>query len=382
MPEPLLIFAILIAVFVGFNIGGSTTAPAFGPAVGASLVPKVVAGGLMAVFFGLGAATIGRRVVDTLGQQVLHDSSLFTLESSIVILGLVGLALFAGNRTGVPASTSMTTVGVIAGLGVASGELQWATMREILFWWVVAPIAGFAVSVVVGYVYYQRVADWISSSSADEPLFAIDRSGTIPTVTVTSSQRDELLAGVIVVGVGCLMAFSSGTSNIANVVAPLIGGGVIEMPIGIGLGSAAVALGALTIARRTLETLGSDIVELPLPAALVASTVSATIIVVLSLLGIPASFVVVATVSIAGLGWSRTLRGDGDSENRLSTPVGDGGVEPAEKHGALTPTGDGEPERELDFDPLESARVVTLQHVLPGVATASAYVVFSVAPVY
>ncbi|USZ72918.1 inorganic phosphate transporter [Natronosalvus halobius] len=381
MPEPLLIFALLIAVFVGFNIGGSTTAPAFGPAVGASLVPKVVAGGLMAVFFGLGAATIGRRVVDTLGQQVLHDSSLFTLESSIVILGLIGLALFAGNRTGVPASTSMTTVGAIAGLGVASGELQWATMREIVFWWVVAPIAGFAVSVAIGYFSYQRIADWISESSSNEPLFALDQSGTIPSITVTSSQRDELLAGGVVVAVGCLMAFSSGTSNIANIVAPLIGGGVLDMSAGIVLGSAAVALGALTIARRTIETLGNEIVELPLPAALVASTVSGVIITTLSLLGIPASFVIVATVSIAGLGWSRTLRSDDGSNGRIRAPIGDGGLDPAEARGAIASKNDSS-EPELEFDPFESARVLTLQHVIPIVSTVGAYAVFSVAPVY
>ncbi|UTF53088.1 inorganic phosphate transporter [Natronosalvus rutilus] len=381
MPELLLIFTILIAVFVGFNIGGSTTAPAFGPAVGASLVPKVVAGGLMAVFFGLGAATIGRRVVDTLGQQLLNDSSLFTLESSIVILGLIGIVLFAGNRTGVPASTSMTTVGAIAGLGMASGELQWATMREIVFWWTIAPIAGFAVSVAIGYFYYQRFDDWISESSSNEPLFAVDRSGTIPSMTVTSSQRDELLAGGVVVVVGCLMAFSSGTSNIANIVAPLIGGDVLDMPVGIVLGSIAVALGALTIARRTLETLGNDIVKLPLPAALVASTVSAAIIITLSLLGIPASFVIVATVSIAGLGWSRTLRVDDDSGGRKRGPVGDGGLDPAEVRGTIASKDDSS-ESELEFDPFESARVLTLQHVIPVVATVGAYAVFSVAPVY
>lgn len=67
MSASLVAVSLLFAFFVGYNIGGSTTAPAFGPAVGASLVRKRVAGVLMAVFFSLGALTIGRRVVDTLG---------------------------------------------------------------------------------------------------------------------------------------------------------------------------------------------------------------------------------------------------------------------------------------------------------------------------
>lgn len=72
MVEALLHIGLLIAVFVGFNIGGATTGPSFGPAIGADVVSKTVAGGLMSVFFFLGAWTIGRCVVDTLGKGLLY----------------------------------------------------------------------------------------------------------------------------------------------------------------------------------------------------------------------------------------------------------------------------------------------------------------------
>lgn len=74
----------------------------------------------MSTFFLAGAWTFGRRVVDTLGRGIVHDSGIFTLQTSIVVLGFIGLALFAGNQFGVPASTSMTTVDAIAGLGMAN----------------------------------------------------------------------------------------------------------------------------------------------------------------------------------------------------------------------------------------------------------------------
>ena len=71
-------------MFVAYNVGGATTGPAFGPAVGASVIGKVTAAALMSVSFFLGAWTVGRRVVDTLGRDLLTDPTIFTLESSIV----------------------------------------------------------------------------------------------------------------------------------------------------------------------------------------------------------------------------------------------------------------------------------------------------------
>ena len=68
------------------------------------------------------------------------------------------------------------------------------------------------------------------------------------------------------------MAFSSTTSNIANAIAPLVGAGTY-MELMILLGCVADAVGAFTIARRTLDTLGNDITHLPLTAAIVSSTI-------------------------------------------------------------------------------------------------------------
>ncbi|TKX54535.1 inorganic phosphate transporter, partial [Halorubrum sp. SP9] len=110
------------------------------------------------------------------------------------------------------------------------------------------------------------------------------------------------------ISIGCLMAFSSGTSNIANAIAPLVALDGVEMTPMILLGSAAVAVGAFTIARRTLDTLGNDITDLPLTAAIVVAVVSSGIVISLSAVGIPASFVIIATMSIVGLGWGRATR--------------------------------------------------------------------------
>ncbi len=411
MSDPLLVGGVLLACFVAFNIGGSTTGPAFGPAIGADVLSKTTAGALMGGAFFVGAYTIGRRVVDTLGTELVHDPSVFTLESSIIVLFFIGGALLVGNLSGAPASTSMTAVGAIIGLGLAAGELNLAVIGEILAWWILSPIIGFWMAVMIGRYWYQALDRFIAIEQSEGPLVVFERvnvglrpvlrpdeTRTIaleqaevqlrPTLGPNTSRR-EFVGTVVLVTIGCLMAFSSGTSNIANAIAPLVGSGSLGMDAGIFIGCGAVAVGALTIARRTMETLGNDITDLPLTAAIVVAVLSSAIVILLSLLGIPASFVVVATVCIIGLGWGRSTsavsvadaaRGrvspevslDALAEESATPTVGESGSELSEigERGSDTPT-----PSEL-FDPGTTVRVILMQNVVPLLATAGSYLTF------
>lgn len=381
MLEPLFVVGIGAAIFVGYNIGGSTTAPAFAPAIGANLVSKVLAGGLMSAFFFLGAWTFGRRVVQTLGADILHDSGVFTPATSVVVLLFIGLALFVGNLLSVPASTSMTTVGAIGGLGLASGELNYGVGGEIVAWWLVTPIIGFVISAMVGRYFYPQIERWVEDHRREGHLVAFERTGVVPRPTIASVSRDEFFAGGLVVGIGCLMAFSSGSSNIANVIAPLLGSDQLGMNVGILFGSAAVAVGALTIARRTLDTLGHEITDLSLPAAFVVAPISAFLVILLAILGIPGSFVIVATLCIAGFGWGRKTQQSDDPSSASKLPEGDklatrpsaGFVTAVRKRPAASAEA-------AAFDPLMTIQVVALQHALPMVATLGAYLTFLLIP--
>ena len=385
MIEPLLVVGLAVTVFVGYNVGGSTTGPAFGPAVGSGVLSKVGAAALMSVFFFIGAGTLGRRVVDTLGRDLVTRGGVFTLETSIVVLFFIGGALFVGNYYGVPASTSMTAVGSIAGLGIATGSLDWSVMGEIAVWWIVAPIIGFWVSGVIGRYFYPRINKWVAIESTDGPLLEFDRSGIVPRPGLgPGTTRREIGGAVVVVAIGCLMAFSSGTSNIANAIAPLVGAGVVEMNPMIVLGSAAVAVGAFTIARRTLDTLGNDITDLPLTAAIVVAVVSSGIVVGLSAIGIPASFVIIATMSIVGLGWGRAtrtvtvgegIRGGGETSVSVGALKADDPGDEVEGIGEEDPS-DIPAAADL-FNPSTTARIVVLQNVVPLLSTIGALATFA-----
>ncbi len=122
MGEILLAIGIVAAIFVGFNIGGSSTGIAWGPPVGAGIVKKTTAATLMTIFVFLGGWTVGRNVMDTLSEGIITID--LTLEAGIAILFFIGLSVLVANLFSVPVPTSMTTVGAIAGLGLATNTLN------------------------------------------------------------------------------------------------------------------------------------------------------------------------------------------------------------------------------------------------------------------
>jgi len=385
--EALLVVGVLVAVFVGFNIGGSSTGVAFGPAVGSRVLGKLGAAILMTAFALLGGWTVGRNVVETMGGKIVPQA-MFSIEASVIVLFFVGGALLVSNIFGVPASTSMTAVGAIAGLGVASGTLNWEVMGQIVIWWLVAPVAAFWVSAVVGRYFYPYLERTFAIDQSEGPLLEMDRTGSLPRPRIheTTTPR-ELLSAALVVIIACYMAFSAGASNVANAVAPLVGSGDLSMNAGILLAAGAIGLGAFTIARRTLDTVGNDLTDLPLLAALIVEVVSASLITFLSSIGIPASLAVSATMSIVGLGWGRAtrtvtvgeaVRGEGEarvSVNALAADTPSDVPKMGEEDAA-------ELTAEDLFDPSTTGRVVFLWVLTPSLAAAGAYALFVLVPLY
>ena len=392
MSELLFGLGVLAAMFVGYNVGGSTTGPAFGPAVGADVVSKTAAALLFSLFFFGGAVTIGPEVIDTLSNEIIvadSDVNVLTLQTGAAVLFFIGIALFVGNIAGVPASTSMTTVGAIGALAQAAGALDWAVLGEIVVWWLVAPIIGFWVSAVIGRYLYAHLNRHIALDSSPGALVTLDRTGTVPRPRLgPGTTRRELSGVVVVVAIGCLMAFASGTSNIANAVAPLVGSDELAVGPAIAVGSVAVTVGSLTIARRTLDTMGNDITDLPLTAAIVVATVASMLTAGLSAIGIPASFVIIATMCIVGLGWGRATRTTQIRElgTEAQSPVSVGALAADEGGSSLPDIGEEEtddiPAASALFDPSTTVRVVVMQNLVPLISTVGAYLTFSFVPVF
>jgi PiT family inorganic phosphate transporter len=378
--ELFLVLGLAVAVFVGFNIGGSSTGVAFGPAVGSGVLSKGWAAALMSAFALLGGLTLGRNVTRTMGGKIVPAAEFEgALVVSVAVLFFVGAALLVSNTFGVPASTSMTAVGAIAGLGAAHGTLFTGKMLEIVSYWIFAPIFAFWICAVVGRYFYPHLDARfpVSKSSAD----VVDFSGFAPRFGDDATTREKVSVGLIAL-IACYMAFSAGASNVANAVAPLVGGGYIDIVNGTLLAGAAIALGAFTIARRTLDTVGNDLTELPILAALIVEIVSASLITLLSYLGIPASLAVSATMCIVGLGWGRASRTVtvGDAVSGTKSPEVSVNALASDRPTRVPKMGE---ERSDDlmakdlFDPSTVGRVVFFWMLTPILSAAASYALFA-----
>ncbi len=385
MVETVLVVGIAASVFVGFNIGGSSTGIAWGPAVGAGLLRKATAATLMTVFVFLGGWTVGRNVMETLAGDIIAIE--ISLAAGVAILFFIGLGILVANIFGVPVPTSMTTVGAIAGLGLATDTLNFATIGWIISWWFVTPIIGFWIGAVVGRYVYPELNRRFEITATEGALLTLDRTGSVPRPTLGPNTTVQELGGTIVVFViGCYMAFSAGASNVPNAVAPLVSSGALSPNPAIVVATVAIGLGGFTIARRTMESVGSELSDIPLLAALVVMLTASSITTALSWIGIPISLVMASVMTIVGLGWGRATRPitaqaaiRGDTEVEVVT-----GALKAEPDAPMTKIGEEESDAALDagslFNPKVVAKYLSMWIIGPTMSTVLAYVFFIAVP--
>lgn len=389
--ETLLAIGVVASIFVGFNIGGSSTGIAWGPPVGAGVVKKTTAAALMTVFVFLGGWTVGRNVMGTLSEGIITLEGGIPLAGGVAILFFIGLGILVANVFGVPVPTSMTTVGAIAGLGLATETLNYPMIAEIISWWFVTPIIGFWIGGVIGRYLYPAIDRRVDIETSPGPLLTLDRSGIVPTPTLgPNTTRSEVVTTAVVFVIACYMAFSAGASNVPNAAAPLVGAaGGLPDNTAIIIATLAIGLGGFTIARRTMESVGGELSDIPLLAALFVMVTASTITTVLSWLGIPISLVMATVMTIVGIGWGRATRPITVRE-AIRRDVGDAELAP----GAITaetgsekgvaPIGESEPAAVLDagdlFNPRAIIKYVSMWIIGPTMSTGLAYGFFVLFP--
>ncbi len=341
----------------------------------------------MTFFVFLGGWTVGRNVITTLSGDLVPQT-LFSTEASIVILAFIGFGMLLANLYGVPVSTSMTAVGAITGLGLATGQLDYAVVGSIMIWWIIAPVVGFWFGAIIGRHFYPYLDQKFALQQSSGPLLTLDRSGIVPTPELgPGTTPREAVSTVVVLAIACYMSFSAGASNVANAVAPLVGGGLIGVDNAVVVGTVAIGLGAFTIARRTMEAVGNDLTELPLLAATIVMVVAASITTVASVLGIPMSLALSTVMCIVGLGWGRSTRPTGAVDLVKGNIKGEISVDAvtAETGDEIQPAGQESPENLEDvqqlFDPSSVVRFVAFWIIGPSIATGLSYTTFVLLPI-
>ncbi len=289
------IVPLLVAMFLAINMGGSGTAPSFATAYGADLIRKDLIPGLFGIFVFAGAIIAGKKVILTVGSDIL-PSEVMTLTLTVIVLGSVSISMMMANVLRVPQSTSQATIFALAGPGVYLDILQTKRLfLEIIPTWFITPVLAFLISFFVGRYIYNHPN--IRSRKLYKKL-----------------QNHRLMAS-FVIATSCYVAFSIGSNNMANAAAPILAMAMnlfnvdagsrnffLLMLILVFMLAPMFGLGSSLLGNRVLKTTGKDIARFGPMGASFISIITASILLIASLWrGIPTSLVQMNTAAIIGL---------------------------------------------------------------------------------
>lgn len=272
--------AILFCLFFAMNIGASGAAASMGVAYGSGAVKKktyaliICAAGVLS-----GAVIGGGEVVKTISGGIIPEQTI-KLTIVCIIIGAAALSLFTANVLGIPLSTSEVTVGAIVGVGVAYKVLFLQHLLVIVIFWVLVPFVAFCFTFLVSKVF----------SSLN--------------IRVISKRKQKIL-GIVLLFAGFWEAFSAGMNNVANAVGPLVAAGVLSVSKGTLYGGIFVALGALLLGRKVLETNGKKITRFSAGEGILLSGTGAGLVIISSVFGLPVPLAQVTSSSIIGIGMAK-----------------------------------------------------------------------------
>ncbi|MCM3160433.1 inorganic phosphate transporter [Metabacillus litoralis] len=275
------IIAIIISFFFAMNIGASGAAASMGVAYGSGAILRprnaLILCGIGVI---LGAVIGGGEVVKTISSGII-PSSLISMKMVVIILFSATFSLFLSNLLGIPLSTSEVTVGSVVGVGIAYQALYVNNLLYIIMFWVIVPIVAFAIAFLFIKILHS---------------FKLTQKYSFEGKVIT----------YLLIFAGFFEAFSAGMNNVANAVGPLVSAGILSVSKGTLIGGVFVALGALLLGRRVLETNGKKITSFSKIEGVLISGTGATLVIVASIFGIPVPLTQITTSSILGIGIAKS----------------------------------------------------------------------------
>ncbi|MGO4886997.1 inorganic phosphate transporter [Anaerobacillus sp. MEB173] len=278
----LLYIAFAVALFFAMNIGASGTAASMGPAYGSGAIKSRRIAMCLVAFGAFLGALSGGEVVRTIGSGII-PTDIVDVKVVIIILSAACLTLFISNLLGIPLSTSEVVVGAIVGAGIAFQALYVNKLIIIVSFWVIVPIVAFCLAYVFGKFILYLEKRW-------------------PELKGKGKYHRWLVALIIITGF--LEAYAAGMNNVANAVGPLVGAGLMDVTTAVWLGGAFVALGAILLGGKVLETNGKKITKLSLLQGSTVSMTGGSLVIIASIFGMPVPLTQVTTSGILGIGTS------------------------------------------------------------------------------
>lgn len=287
----------IVALFFAMNIGASGAAASISVAYGSGAIPnRKKALMLCGIAILLGAVIGGSEVVKTIGTGIIPQN-LLTAKVVLIILSSAALSLFIANLIGIPLSTSEITVGSVVGVGIAQKALFVNNVLVIVSFWVIVPIVGFTLAFIFGKV--------ISLLNQKYPHL--------------KEKKAQKILSIFVIIVGFFEAFSAGMNNVGNAIGPLVGANLVSMNVGTVLGGLSIALGAILLGGRVLETNAKKITRVSLLEGGTISGIGSILVIIASIFGVPVPLTQVTSTAIMGIGVAK--KGKNQVNNRVISKI-------------------------------------------------------------
>jgi PiT family inorganic phosphate transporter len=292
-------------LFLGWSVGANVAGNVFATAVASGMVRFTTAVILCALFAVLGGLVNGPAGMETIGAFGGVDSP----PAAFAVALASALAVVCMIVAGLPISAAQTAVGAMIGYQLLHrGHLEAPAqllLGKIVLAWTCAPI----LAATAAFVIYKTTA-WLSRR-LPMPLLLLDQWLRVGLVTA-----------------GCYGAWAFGGNNMANVmsfytrldlIAPVqLGAWTIAQPRLLTLlGGLAMVVGIATYSRRTMLTVGRDLVRLDAVGALIAIVSEAMVVdffarswdfALFTIPAVPVSVSQALVGSVVGLGVARGVQ--------------------------------------------------------------------------
>ena len=346
--------AVLAGFFMAWALGASSNSPPFAPAVGANALPTLRAALLIGVFAGLGAVFQGASISETVGKDLILGVSITPLAAAAGLLTAAGFIVL-GVQTGYPVPAAFAVTGAMVGVGISlGGDPAYDTYRRIGTFWAAVPVVSASIAYATARLLRHRnvpeavsipvLGGLVGVVVANVPLSVLpspDGQGTLagvvsravgpsPTVAVgydVAMVVASIALGAVVllvlrrsmwgspesgirgflVGLGALVAFSSGGSQVGLATGPLET--LFETQLSVPdftlllLGGAGILIGAWMGSPRLLQAVAREYSTLGVRRSIAALVPGFLIAQAAIALGIPISFnnIVISAVIGSGL---------------------------------------------------------------------------------
>lgn len=275
-----IILLFIISTLWALNMGGSGFAVSFAPSLGSKVITKIQSMALFTFFVLLGSLILGDRVANTLYTKVI-PAGVIDRYVVLIILSSACLSLFLANIFKIPQSTSIITISALVGAGLYFKSLNIPFLLYLVVIWVVISILAYFLT----YFITDRIYP--------------PRFGNLELYVKFFNYNGFLTKWIIFTN--CYTAFAIGTNNVANVVGPLMGADLFNPTLSFIVFSLIFGLGGGIFGKGTVDTVSREIVPLGVVTASIVSFVITNLIVLASILGLPAPYVQFSTLSILAI---------------------------------------------------------------------------------